>query len=262
MSVPVSPVVILVEPTLSENMGAVARAMLNFQLTELRLVHPKADWLNERARALAADADAILEQARAFNTFQEAIQDLTHLYGTTARPRDMNVPVMTPRQAAQEITRLSANPAVKAGLVFGSEKCGLDNEVLALVTTAVTVPLNPDFSSINLAQSVILCAYEIFQAQHDQPTTPGWEPLEPPAPREELMGFFEHLESELDRCGYLRVPHKRPKMVQTLRTLFARAALTSQEIRSLRGVISSLVNPNGIFSRPRRQKDKKVAQTD
>jgi tRNA/rRNA methyltransferase len=245
---------ILVNPSLSQNIGSVARAMLNFGLQELRLVNPKKDWLNQDARSLAADADIVLDQAKVFITLQDALQDLQVIYATTARPRDLNKEIITPAQAAQEILHF---PPLnyRVGILFGSEKCGLDNDHIALSHKVITIPLNPNFTSINLAQSLVIVAYELFQTQDPQLLKdPLWQRRETVAPYEELLGFFDHLETELQKSGYFRPAHKAPVMTRNLRNLFTRAHLSSQEVRTLRGVISSLVNPNGIYSRKSKRK--------
>lgn len=252
---PLKPCIILVSPTLSQNIGSAARAMLNFDLQEMRLVNPKAEWLNKEARSLAADADPVLENAKTFTTLEEALQDIQVCYATTARPRDLNKEVMTPRQAAQEIQMLQKKGS-KVALLFGSEKCGLDNDMIALAHKIITIPLNPTFTSINLAQSLVILAYELFQGgEVTSLADPLWQRQEDIAAYDELLGLLHHLESELEMSGYFRVDHKKPVMNRTLHNIFSRANLSSQEIRSLRGVISSLVNPNGMYSRrPKRKK--------
>ncbi len=236
------PVVILSRPSLSQNIGACARAMKNFGLSEMRLIAPQADWLNRDARALSADADDLLEAAKVFKTTEEAFADLQHIYATTARPRDMIKDVVTPKELAPEVnSHLAHGKAV--GILMGSEKAGLENEEIALCDKIVTIPLNPEFSSINLAQATILVCYELYQAQTNIKDMPeAWNSDEEPAPREELFGFFSHLESELEKQNYYRCPEKRPTMDRNLRNMFARAKFTSQEVRTLRGVISSLTS--------------------
>ncbi|NCP61852.1 MAG: RNA methyltransferase [Alphaproteobacteria bacterium] len=234
------PVVILSRPTLSQNIGACARAMLNFGLTEMRLIDPQANWLDSDARALSASADRVLEKAVVFKTAQEAFADLQGVYATTARPRDMIKEAISPREAAVEVNAF-VNSGKKVGLLFGSEKCGLDNDEIALCDKIITVPLNPDFSSINLAQAVILISYEMYQGRRDAPARDVlWERDDQEAPREELFAFYEHLEGALEIGGYFQVDHKRDLMQRNLRNMFARASLTSQEVRSLRGVIAAL----------------------
>lgn len=234
------PVIILSKPSLSQNIGACARAMLNFGFSELRLIDPRANWLDKNARALSADADCVLEKATVFKTAEEAFADLQCIYATTARPRDMIKEAISPREASLEVNNHTAQ-GKKVGLLFGSEKCGLENEDIALCDKIITIPLNPDFSSINLAQAVILVSYEMYQGAQEKPQrNPLWERDDQEAPREDLFGFYEHLEKELDSAGYFKVDHKRPLMRQNLRNMFARAALTVPEVRTLRGVISAL----------------------
>lgn len=248
------PCIILVNSSLSQNIGAAARAMLNFDLHDLRLVNPKADWLNKEARSLAADADAVLENAKTFDSLETAIKDVQVCYATTARPRDLNKEVITPCQAALEIQSLE-NRDSKVGILFGSEKCGLDNDMIALAHKIITIPLNPLFTSINLAQSLVIVAYELFQGREGTSLDdPLWQRREDIAVYDDLLGLLHHLESELDKSGYFRADHKKPVMNRTLHNIFSRANLSSQEIRSLRGVISSLVNPNGIYSRQSKRK--------
>lgn len=237
------PAIILVEPQLGENIGMVARAMLNCGLSELRLVNPREPWPNAKAEAAASGADAVLVGARLFPTTEEAIADLAHVYATTARPRDMVKRVLTPRQAGAEL-RAFAGRGEGAGILFGKEAKGLHNDDVALAEAIVAAPLNPAFSSLNLAMAVLLVAYEWLVAAAPPPA-PGGEVAigkdTRPAARAELSGLFAHLEGELDACGFLRVTQKRPIMVRNLRNIFVRASLTEQEVRTLRGVIACLV---------------------
>jgi tRNA/rRNA methyltransferase len=236
------PAVILVEPQLAENIGMVARAMLNFGLTELRLVRPRDPWTGDKARAAAAGADKLLDDARRYASTEEAVADLSLLYATTARSRDMTKRVVTPRQAAAEMCA-SAATGVRAGVLFGKEAKGLKNDDVALAGGLVMVPLNPSFGSLNLAMAVLLVGYEWFQAAESTPAAALAIPKDTrPARNDELVGLFTHLEAELERCGFLRVREKRPIMVRNLRNLFGRAQLTEQEVRTLRGVISCLVS--------------------
>ena len=268
------PIILLSRPTLSQNIGACARAMMNFGLTDMRLIDPQADWLNANARALSADADPILESAQKFSNIEEALHDLHHVYATTARPRDMIKDVVTPKELAAEVyAHKKANK--KVGILMGSEKSGLENDEIALCDKIVTIPLNPDFSSINLAQATILVAYELFQFNHETHGNPetkhqnhntqktetlintreteqesAWTKTwaksniseHDIAPRTDLFGFFHHLESELEKKNYYRCADKRPIMDRNLRNMFARANFTTQEIRTLRGVISTLTS--------------------
>tara|TARA_R110002095_G_scaffold118145_2_gene102998 strand:- start:591 stop:1262 length:672 start_codon:yes stop_codon:yes gene_type:complete len=223
--------------------------MLNFGLTEMRLIDPQANWLDGDARALSASADSVLEKAVVFKTAQEAFADLQGIYATTARPRDMIKETISPREAAVEVNK-QASAGKKIGLLFGSEKCGLDNDEIALCDKIITIPLNPDFSSINLAQAVILVCYEVYQGRQNLPARdPLWEREDQEAPREDLFGFYEHLEGALAQTGYFQVDHKRDLMQRNLRNTFSRASLTTQEVRSLRGVISALTRSAGIVKK-------------
>jgi len=235
-----APAVILVEPQLGENIGMVARAMLNCGLTELRLVRPRETWPNEKAVAAASGADIVLEGARVYPSTADALSDLRLVYATTARSRDMTKRVLNPRTAAAEI-REHQNHNIKAGLVFGKEARGLHNDDVARSDAIIIVPLNPGFSSLNLAMAVLLIGYE----WHLTGAVTGSQGLRMPsetrpATKAELLGLFEHLERALDDCGFLRVKEKRPVMVRNLRNMLGRAELTEQEVRTLRGVITCL----------------------
>lgn len=236
------PVIILVEPQLPQNIGSIARAMLNFGVNQLRLVRPLADPVSKEARALAAGADQVLEDAKRFQTTEDAIADLHAVYATTARARDMVGLRMAPRQAA-EVMALHQREGKATGLLFGPESSGLTNEDVALCTGTISVPLNPHFSSLNLAQAVLLMVYEFYQAEHRDslPVPSLHQGNSELATKGDLIGFLNHLETELEKAGYFRTAHKRPKMVQSLHTMFSRLPFTAQEVRTLRGVISDLV---------------------
>jgi tRNA/rRNA methyltransferase len=236
------PAIILVEPQLGENIGTAARAMYNCGLTELRLVKPRDGWPSAKAQAAASGADVVLDQAKLFATVEEAIADLRHLYATTARDRYMVKRIVTPRKAAGELrTFLDAGEA--SGIMFGPERTGLLNEHIALADTVLNVPLNPAFSSLNLAQAVLLIGYEWFQLGDDTPIEQLALGHSQPATKDRLVQFFEHLEEELDRSGFMRDPEKRPSMVRNLRNLFQRAGCTEQELRTLHGVVTAFCGP-------------------
>lgn len=242
MSLP--PVVVLVEPTLGENIGAAARAMMNFGLDEMRLVRPKGDWPNHKALNTASGAERVLERARLCASAAEAAADLGRLYATTARLRDMEKPTLAPRALAAEIRR-DAAAGTRSGILFGREAKGLHNDDVAIADAVVTVPASAEHRSLNLAQAVLLIGYEWFLAggagPPGRPRRVGGEP----AARGELVGLFEHLERELDACGFLFPPEKRPRMVRNIRNIFARAGLTGREVRTLRGVVAGLARPRG-----------------
>ncbi len=238
------PAVILVRPQLGENIGTAVRAMLNFGLTDLRLVSPRDGWPNAKAVAAASRADAVLDQARLFETTVEAVADLHHLYAATARSRDMLKPVLTPRRAAAEMRRQIAAGG-RPGLLFGPEKAGLDNDEVALADAIVQVPLNPAFSSLNLAQAVLLIGYEWFLGGDATPATALKDGTTRPATRDELEGFLRQLEEALAASGFLRPPEKGPRTVRNLRNIFTRAGLMEQEVQTLRGVVSSFTKKRG-----------------
>ncbi len=240
----IGPVIILVESQIPQNIGKTARAMLNCELRDLRLVRPLVDPCHRDARALAAGADEILEHAKIFNSTHEAIADLHRVFSTSARHRDMVEVQLTPKKAADLfVTMVQENHRV--GVLFGPERAGLDNEDVALCEGNIYVPVNPQFSSLNLAQAVLLIAYEWYQAKTHFPEMTFKKGETTLATREELGGFLTHLETELDYAGYFRADHKKPKMLRTIHNMFSRVPLTSQEVRTLRGIISDLSDPHG-----------------
>ena len=236
------PVIILVDPQLGENIGTAARAMLNCGLTELRLVRPRDGWPNEKAVSAASGADCVLKEARLFDRVEDAIADLRHVYATTARDRYMVKRILTPRVAAAEMRQFMTG-GEGCGILFGPERTGLVNDHIALADTVLTVPLNPAFSSLNLAQAVLLIGYEWFTAGDETPGAQLVTGHSQTATKEELLRFFGHFEEELDRSGFLRTADKRPGMIRNLRNLFQRAQPTAQELRTLHGVITAFVGP-------------------
>lgn len=236
------PCVVLVRPQLGENIGAAARAMLNFGLTELRLVAPRDGWPSETARASASRADDVLDGATLYGTAAEAVADRHLVVATTARKRDIAKTVATPREAAEAMRDAMAEGR-KVALLFGAERTGLENDEFALAHLAVRIPANPGFSSLNLAQAVLLLGYEWFQAAHGAPAGQvGPTDRSAPATMAELVNFYERLEAELDEAGFLWPEDKRPSMVQNIRALFQRAGLTEQEVRTLHGMVKALAH--------------------
>jgi tRNA/rRNA methyltransferase len=245
-----APAVILIEPQLGENIGTAARAMANFGLDDLRLVRPRDGWPNDHARKAASGADWIIENARLFDEAADAIGELSYVYATTARPRGMVKPVITPEQAGEDMRqRVSAGQNV--GILFGRERFGLRNDEVALADAIVMAPVNPAFASLNVAQAVLLMGYEWFRRQatslgQETPQEPAYSgPHTPmagsrPANKDELEGLFAHLKEELLDCGFLRPPEKVPSMMRNIRNLFLRAGLTEQEVRTLRGIVAGL----------------------
>jgi len=240
LPVAAAPAVILVAPQLGENIGSAVRAMLNFGLTDLRLVAPRDGWPNEAARANASGADTVIDDARVYGDVESALADLTFVVAATARPRDMRALVLTPATAATRL-RTAAAAGERCGMMLGRESTGLDNDSVVLADAVVTVPTNPGFASLNLAMTVLLLAHQWFVAADDTPAEDLSDRASRAASKTELQGLFEHLESELDACGFLRVAEKRPSMVRNLRNIFQRARLSEQEVRTLRGVIAGLV---------------------
>jgi tRNA/rRNA methyltransferase len=234
-----SPAIILCEPQLGENIGTAARAMANFGLWDLRVVNPRDGWPNERAVAAASKADHVIERVRIFPTLREAVADLSLVFATTARQRDLQKPVYGPEEGAQRIVSHIAGGA-GAGILFGRERWGLYNDELSLADAIVTFPVEAAFASLNIAQAVLLMSYE-WRRQFDKgEVLPFAGGLDPVASREELHGLFDQLEETLDRSGFFKTEDKRPTMVNNLRAIFSRASLSPQEIRTLRGVISSI----------------------
>jgi tRNA/rRNA methyltransferase len=231
---PPPPIIVLVRPQLGENIGKAARAMLNFGLTELRLVAPRDGWPNPSAGPAASGADIVLERARVFSSTAEAVADCAQVYATTVRKRGVTKPVFTPEQAATAIHRDPGQSAI----LFGAERSGLETDDVALARAIVTVPINPDFGSLNLAQAVILLAYEWSkQADLVQPT--AGDEL-PPAPQEELEGLIGHLDALLAPTGYFLPPERAGATRRTLRGVLTKPGWNSLEIRTLRGVLSAL----------------------
>jgi tRNA/rRNA methyltransferase len=235
------PVIVLVRPQLGENIGKAARAMLNFGLAEMRLVAPRDGWPNPSAGPSAAGADVVLEHARVFDSTAAAVADCAHVYATTVRKRGVTKPVRTPEQAAQEV----AAQAGRSGFLFGPERSGLETDDVALARTIVTVPINPQFASLNLAQAVMLVAYEL--SRHGNLTQglaiPTLEDLLPPAPQEELEGLIAHLESMLEPKAYFQPEGRRDITRRNLRGVLTKPGWNHQEVRTLRGVLSTLEKP-------------------
>jgi len=236
------PAIILVAPQLGENIGMVARAMLNCGLTDLRLVRPRDGWPSASATAAAAGADRVLEQARLYDSVADAVADLHRVFATTARPRGMVGRVTTPARAAGELRGIAAAGHC-AGLMFGGERSGLSNDDLVHADTLVRIPLNPGFTSLNLAQAVLLLGYAWFASADGTAGAALESGDSPPAAKAELDGFLNRLEQALDNSHFYRSPEMRPTVRRGLRNLFQRATPTAQEIRTLHGVLSALRPP-------------------
>ncbi len=234
-----APSIVLSGPQLGENIGAAARAMANFGLSDLRLVSPRDGWPNEKADAMAAGAGFVVEGARVFASVEDAVAEMTFVLATTARDRTMAKPILTPSEAAIRLRAMAAAGHASA-VLFGGERAGLTNDEVALADAIVTIPTSPGFSSLNLGQAVLLIGYEWFKCGDVTPAERIDHGLAQPAPREELFRLFEHLEEELEKSGFLFPPGNRPGMIRTLRSILHRAQLTDQEVRTLRGVIVAL----------------------
>jgi len=231
------PLIILVRPQLGENIGKAARAMLNFGLTEMRLVAPRDGWPNPAAGPAASGADVVLERAEVYETVADATADCAHVFATTVRKRGITKPVVTPEEAARTIR---AEPG-RSAFLFGPERSGLETDDVAVARTILTVPINPEFGSLNLAQAVILCAYEWSKGETlAQPTVTE---LDPPASQADLDGMIGQFETMLDSAGYFFPPDRVPATKRMLRGILTKPGWNAQEVRTLRGVLSSLANP-------------------
>jgi len=255
-----TPAVILVEPQLADNIGMVARAMANFGLDDLRLVAPRDGWPNEKARIAASGANYVIDDARSYPTLEASMGDLTYVVATTARQRPLKKPVLTPEEAIEALQqRISRGE--RCGILFGRERNGLETSEIANADALVMIPVNSRFASLNLAQAVLLLGYcwirecgkgslgrvTTYEAPISTGLNLGSDRL---AEKQELFGLLGHLESELDRLGFFNPVEKRPSVVQNLRTMFTRMALTEQEVRSLRGIVATLSRGKGHSRKP------------
>ncbi|WP_420393237.1 RNA methyltransferase [Acuticoccus sp.] len=237
---PSAPAVVLVAPQLGENIGTAARAMANFGLTDLRLVAPRDGWPSERARAAASGADHVVDAARVYDDLDAAIADLTFVIATTRRPRDMTKRVEGPADGLAELVGASA--AGRTGILFGRERWGLQNDEVARANIIVTFPVDARFASLNIAQSVLLMAYEWRRVALGAAPPPP--PRQPPATREDVTGLCSHLVSLLRATGYFRPPHMAERMERNLVTIMSDARWDRQQVRTLRGVLAHL-DPRG-----------------
>lgn len=239
------PIIILVHPQLVENIGMTARAMANCALPELRLVSPRDPWPltqihKQRMMAASSGADDILDNAKVYNTVEEAIADLNYVYATTSRSHDMVTRILTPKAAIPDMKeRIASNQ--KVGVLFGPERMGLVNDYIVLANAKITIPLNPEFMSLNLAQTVLLIGYEWYQANNQTPATQIDTGKSRPATREEYLNFYNRLESALDEARFFPTEEMRPTMTRSLQNMLQRAEMTEQEIRTWHGVIKALV---------------------
>lgn len=239
------PIIVLVRPQLGENIGKAARAMLNFGLTEMRIVNPRDGWPNPSAGPAAAGADIVLDQAKIYGSTTEAVADCEHVYATTVRKRGVTKPVV----GADGAARLVHSEPGRHAVLFGREASGLETEDVALARHILTVPINPEFGSLNLAQAVILVAYEWSrigreEAESDLMQPTAEEDALPPAPQEELEGLITHMEDILRPKGYFLPEDRADATRRTLRTVLTKPGWNHLEVRTLRGVLSSLGRPD------------------
>jgi tRNA/rRNA methyltransferase len=232
------PVIVLVRPQLGENIGKAARAMLNFGLTDLRLVTPRDGWPNPSAGPAASGADIVLERAQVFDSVADAVADCPFVYATTVRKRGLVIPVVTPEEAAREMRTQTGRSAI----LFGAERSGLETEEVAVAQKILTVPINPDFRSLNLAQAVILIAYEWSKHAALAIPTEG-DPAEARATQEQLEGLIGQLDEALAASGYYFPPDRVPATRNTMRTILSKAGWSNREIQALRGMIRALTHP-------------------
>ena len=232
MSLP--PIIILCRPQLGENIGKAARAMLNFGLTEMRLVAPRDGWPNPSAGPAASGADIVLANAEVYDTLADATADISYVYATTVRKRGVTKPVITPEVAAKEVLGNSGRSAI----LFGAERSGLESDEVNVARAIITVPINPEFGSLNLAQAVILCAYEWSKTQ--SLSSPPKTDLEPPASQFELDGMIAQLDAMLEPLYYFTPIDRAPVTRRTLRNLLTKPAWNALEVRTLRGVLTTL----------------------
>jgi tRNA/rRNA methyltransferase len=229
------PVIVLVRPQLGQNIGKAARAMLNFGLTEMRLVSPRDGWPNPDAGPAASGADMILAEAQLFGSVEDAIADCSLVFASTVRRRDLVMPVLGPEQMGDRIH----SSGERSAILFGAERSGLETDEVALANAIVTVPINPEFGSLNLAQAVILLAYEWSRRSGlAQPTA---KEIEPPAPHGEVEGLITQLNGELEAKGYFHPPSRTEATKNTLRTIFTKTGWSSREVKAVRGIVRALV---------------------
>ncbi len=233
-----APAIVLVEPQLGENIGAVARAMLNFGVSELLIVNPRDGWPNEKATAMASGASVVLEKAKVVATTAEALAGFNHVLAMTARPRESLLPVSTPRMAAEAI-KSRTERGERCAIMLGPERTGLSNEDVSRSDGVISIPVNPAFASLNVAQAAVVIAYEWAIADGAEPPPSDLE-HSPPATREQFEGFIDQLFASLSDARFFYPEERRPILERKIKTAFARAGLTEGEVRTLRGVVKAL----------------------
>ena len=238
---PLGPAIILVGPQLGENIGMCARAMLNCAVTELRIVNPRDGWPNEAAISAASGASGVLDNAKLFTSTKDAVADLEFVLATTARERGMVKNICT-AEAAAKLIREKNTASQKCGILFGPERTGLENDDVALADAILNIPLNPGFSSLNLAQAVLLACYawltcdNPFKAAEVEPVLGDTAP----ATKAEIENLMRHMEEELDKGGFFRSPEQRPTILRNMRNYFFRSGMTAQDVRTMHGIFSCL----------------------
>ena len=240
-----APVIILVEPQMGENIGMCARAMLNCAVTELRIVNPRDGWPNEMAIKTSSGAIELLEKAKLYATAKEAIADLEFVLATTARERGMTKEIYSPETGAIEIRRRNADGKQKCGIMFGRERTGLENDEVAMANAILNIPLNPGFSSLNLAQAVLLTCFSWLNAdnpfelvQNAGSAEDGHTDL---ANKDEIEMFLFQLEKALADGDFFRSPDQKPTLLRNIRNYFFRSAPTQQDVRTLHGIVACLI---------------------
>ncbi|MEL7488988.1 MAG: RNA methyltransferase [Pseudomonadota bacterium] len=238
-----APLFVLDRPQMGENIGATARAMLNFGVSGLRLVAPRDGWPNAKAGATASGATVVIDNTEVFDTVDAALADCAYVLATTARPREILLPVLSPEEAAAELRPRIAR-GDRCAVLFGGERSGLDNDAVIRSDAIVSIPVNPAFSSLNLAQAAIIVAYEWAKADGRAAYASALDAAAP-ASGADIERFHQHLEQELDDAGFFHPPEKREIMTRNLRAVFQRAGLAESEVRTLRGVIKALSRGRG-----------------
>lgn len=235
-----APYIILVNPQLAENVGMTARAMMNCGLYNLRLVNPRENHLCDKAISASSNASSILENAQVFSSLKEAVADLHHIFATTARRREMIKPIYLPETAMKEISQNIEN--ARYGVIFGAERTGLENDDVAICDGIIEIPLNPEHTSLNLSQAVLLIGYEWQKLKNTRDGKILITNKTEISTKEEVLTFLDFVENELDKVGKFDNDEKRPRMVRNLQNMFVRADITQQEIKTLYGVIKFLTN--------------------
>ena len=224
------PYIILINPQLDENIGAVARAMLNFEFQKLRIVKDKWE-PNKKSLSMSAGADSILKNAKIYKSLEDATKDLHYLYATTNRKRSLNLKVLTLKKGINEIAQIKKN---KIGIVFGPERNGINNDEISLCDKIINIPLNNEFNSLNLSQSVLLIVYEWFNLKNKK----NIKIFHQKALKSELFNFFNFLENSLEKKFFFRVKEKKQIMVRNIRTIFEKANLTKKEVKIMLGILN------------------------